>query len=497
MRSITSMITKAIMAVSVFAMTPALSHAQTASEPEALYSELIPLGTADNPYVGEVVVAAGKAVVLRFDTGVEEVLVGNSDVADILPLTNRSLYVLGRSTGSTSLTILNSSRQMIGTINLQISVDLLPIKLRLHELFPSEPIEIRSIGRSVMLSGEVSSSAVSNTAFQVADSYAPGLILNNISIGQPQQVMLAVRIAEISRTAARDLGLRFNAFQGPRTDPSGVFQEFIPFDENSGEGLISSLIPGTLGSDGATGAFNTFSEGSWTIDAVLRALENNGTATILAEPTLVALSGQTASFLAGGEYPVPVPRPNQGNSDATSVQIEFKEFGVRLSFTPTVVGDDINLVVEPEVSELDRASGIIVDGLVIPGISTRRASTTVELKHGQSYAIAGLISESFSDDIEQVPGLGNLPIIGALGRNTGMNRDETELTIIVTPYLVTPSNPAELSDPLRDFVRPSTLEMFFLGRSEMPPTQTYFWQRPEQERPRSSGIDGAAGYVLE
>lgn len=455
-------------------------YAQSASQPEALYNEMIPLGTADNPYISEVVVAAGKAVVLRFDQGVEEVLVGDSNVADILPLTNRSLYVLGRSTGSTSLTILNSSRQMVGTINLQVSVDLLPIKLRLHELFPNENIEIRSIGRSVMLSGEVTSSAVSNTAYQIAESYAPGLILNNVAIGQPQQVMLEVRIAEISRTAARDLGLRLDAF----TD--------------FGDDMLERITTGIINPEATAVLRGGFEEGSWSVDAILDALEERGVVSILAEPTLMALSGQSASFLAGGEFPVPVGRGRGGNDDDVEIQIEFKEFGVRLSFTPTVIGEDINLLVEPEVSELDRASGIVVSDLVIPGISTRRASTTVELRHGQSFAIAGLISETFSDQIQETPGLARLPILGAIGRSTSMSREETELAIIVTPYLVTPSTPGQLSDPVRDFVRPSTLEMFFLGRTEVPSSQqSYFWQRPVEERPRSSGIDGSAGYVLE
>ncbi|WP_158272049.1 type II and III secretion system protein family protein [Marinicauda salina] len=441
----------------------------------ALYNELIRLGTVQNPHVGEVVVASGKAVVLRFDQSVDEVLVGDSDVADILPLTDRSLYVLGRNTGSTSLTILNGDRHMIGSINLQVAVDLLPIKMRLHQQFPEERIEVRAVGGSVMLSGAVSDSEVSSTASEIASSYAGDRVLNTLTIRQPQQVMLAVRVAEIQRTAARSLGLSVDAFFDAGDDVDGFFSDVTNTESTS------SII-------------GSFTEGSWSVDAVLDALEEQGVATVLAEPTLMALSGQTASFLAGGEFPVPVGTRNRDDNDV-DIQIEFKEFGVRLGFTPTVLGDTINLVVEPEVSELDRQNGIEIEGIVIPGISARRATTTVELGHGQSFAIAGLISERFADQIESVPGLSRLPIIGAVGRSAAFQREETELVIIVTPYLVTPSTDAQLADPLQDFVRPNTLEMFFLGENEAGEGSSYRWMNSDRRR-RDSGVDDA-GYVLQ
>jgi len=462
---------------SVFALSASVAMA---GEP----GDEIILGTGESPTISQMEVPVGNAIVLRFDERVDQVLVGDSDVADVLPLTDRSIYVLGRDIGSTSLTVLDGARQVVSTIHLQVIVDLLPIKMRLHEQYPDEAIEVRSVGRSVMLSGEVSNSAVSATSADIAASYAPDRILNALSIQQPQQVMLAVRVAEVQRSAAQQLGLSVDAFFDAGDSTDGFFADVSDVD-------ASSFL--SLG----------FNQSSFGIDIVLDALEERGVATVLAEPTLMALSGETASFLAGGEFPVPIGRRSLENN-SFDVEVDFKEFGVRLGFTPTVNGDTINLVVEPEVSELDRSNGVEVDGFVIPGISSRRATTTVELGHGQSFAIAGLISENFVDEINQVPGLGDLPIFGAIGRSTSYRRQETELVIIVTPYLVTPSTDGSLTDPVASLVRPNTLEMFFLGRAEMDSNrndneedepQTY--ASVSQHVRQQSGLDGAVGYVLE
>ncbi len=455
----------------------------TAVAGEPGYDEEVALGTDSSPTMTQVEVGTGNAIVLRFDQAVDEVLVGDSDVADILPLTDHSIYVLGREIGSTSLTVLDSERQVVGTVNLLVTVDLLPIKMRLHEQYPYERIEVRSVGRSVMLSGQVTDSAVSATAADIANAYAPDQILNAMVIRQPQQVMLAVRVAEIQRTAAQSLGLSLDALFDAGDSTDGFFSDVVDTERTA------QLLLG-------------FSEASFSVDIILDALEERGVATVLAEPTLMALSGETASFLAGGEFPVPVGRRRSGtNNESFDTEIEFKEFGVRLGFTPTVIGDTINLVVEPEVSEIDRQNGVEIEGFVIPGISSRRATTTVELGHGQSFAIAGLISERFADDIGEVPGLGRVPILGAIGRSTEFQRNETELVIIVTPYLVEPTTMASLRDPVQDFVRPNGLEMFFLGQTEtssgMSSAGTQTAMHHSGPHQQASGLDGAVGYVLE
>jgi len=196
----------------------------------------------------------------------------------------------------------------------------------------------------------------------------------------------------------------------------------------------------------------------------LDALEQKGVLTTLAEPTLVAVSGETANFLAGGEFPVPVASAAEDGS--IRITIEFKEFGVKLAYTPTVVGDKINLVIEPEVSVLDPQNGIVLNSIEIPGLITRRASTTVDLKNGQSFAIAGLLQEVFEDDVDQIPGLGSIPIIGALARSSSYRKNESELMIVVTPYIVEPVEGDDILTPTDTFKRPTEGDLFLRGAVE-------------------------------
>lgn len=448
--------------------------------------ETITLLGRNDPYVQEVSLPAGKSTVLRFDVPIIEASVGNPDFADIVPLTDRSLYLLGRQNGSTNLTVFGANKEVLGVIDVNVTYDTVAMKKRLHEVLPGEDIRVHTNGDTVMLSGKVSSSAVGARAMELAQSFAPGKVLNTLEIGAPQQVMLAVRFAEIERSAAKQLGISTN----------------VAFTDNGPDNIITSFLnPNNLRTSSFALIQDTFDlAGDATVDVLLDALEQKGVASILAEPTLMAISGEPASFLAGGEFPVPVSAT--GDGDTPRISIEFKEFGVRLAFTPTVIGDKISLVVSPEVSELDTQNGVELNNVVIPGLRTRKATTTVELKNGQSFAIAGLIQKDFLDGVTQMPGLGNVPIIGALARSARYQRSETELAIIITPYIVEPSTSASLKLPTDYFSRPHEFELFFLGKTEAGTTGMFgslanVLSSPGPSSTRSTANAGAVGYVLE
>ncbi len=448
--------------------------------------ETINLVGRDDPYVQEVNLPAGKSTVLRFDVPIIEASVGNPDFADIVPLTDRSLYLLGRQNGSTNLTVFGADKRVLGVIDVNVTYDTVAMKKRLHEVLPGEDIRVHTNGDTVMLSGKVSSSATGARAMELAQSFAPGKVLNTLEIGAPQQVMLAVRFAEVERSAAKQLGISTN----------------VAFTDNGPDNIITSFLnPNNLGSSSFALIQDTFDiAGDATVDILLDALEQRGVASILAEPTLMAISGEPASFLAGGEYPVPVA--STGDGEATRITVEFKEFGVRLGFTPTVIGDKISLVVSPEVSELDTQNGVELNNVVIPGLRTRKATTTVELKNGQSFAIAGLIQKDFLDGVTQVPGLGNAPILGALARSARYQRSETELAIIITPYIVEPSTSASLHLPTDYFTRPHEFELFFLGKTEggtgnLFGSMANVLSSPGPLSTRTTANAGTVGYVLE
>ena len=417
-------------------------------------AEYIRLTGSGAPFVGEITVPAGKSLVLRFDTPVSEASVGNPETADIVPLTDQSVYVLGKQRGSTNLTLVGPSKRVLGVLDVQISYDTLNLKRRLHEMLPGEPIEVRANGDAIILSGKASSNAAMAKAIQIATPFAGAdKIVNSMEIGASQQVMLKVRFAEVERNASKALGISTNAL----------------FDNDSIDGLRSSFVNPTL-ADSTSFAFlrDTFDIGSVSVDMLIDALEQKGLATILAEPTLIALSGEHAKFLAGGEFPVPVG--SDAEDGRVRIQIEFKEFGVRLGFTPTVIGDKISLVVSPEVSELDPNASIELNDVVIPGLKTRKAETTVELKNGQSFAIAGLLQKNFIDEIDQFPGASSVPILGALMRSARYRRDETELAIIITPYIVEPVEDGTLRLPTDDVSLPHEFELFALGKTEGGPS---------------------------
>ena len=434
-------------------------------------AQIASLSTSNVDHAGQLDVPLNKSQVLTVDRPFAKALVGNQEVADILPMTNRSIYVLGKKVGTTSLTLYDSRNMLIAVVDVAVGPDVVTLKRQLSELIPGEPIGARISNDAVVLTGTVSSAAAVDRAVQVARTYAGGedKVVNMMSIGASQQVMLEVRFSEVNRQAAKQIGLN-HSFVGNKTAGSIgnlAGDSVVPTNNN---GVPTILL------DGLSDAFGvgtwSFKLGSLNIFSALDALERKGLVKTLAEPTLVALSGETASFLAGGEFPIPVLQGGGsggggGTGGNNGITVEFKPFGVSLGFTPTVLADGIiNLVVEPEVSSIDPSASVTINGLVVPGLLTRRAKTVVELRDGQSFAVAGLLRNDFQDTVRQLPILGSIPIIGSLFRSTGFQKQETELVMIVTPRLVKPMQAADVRLPTDRVGNPNELDLFLMGRTD-------------------------------
>jgi pilus assembly protein CpaC len=411
---------------------------------------VVSVDESEGKHAGEFIVPINKSQILRVDQPFTDLLVGNPDIADVLALTDQTIYVLGKELGSTSLTIYAAGKKLMAIVDLAVTYDIEGLKAKLFELVPGERIEVRPAGNSVVLSGNVSSSENLSSAMAIAERFAPGAVTNLLKVRGSQQVLLEVRFAEVARTVAKKLGL----------DSTFIFSSSSDF-------TFSTVTDGALAAEDIFQSLDLIgATGNWTLSALFDFLETRGVVKTLAEPNLVVLSGETASFLAGGEFPVPVP---QAGGVGAAITIEFKEFGVGLSFTPTVLGDGlINLVVTPEVSSLDFTAQVEIEQVQVPGLTTRRASTTVELRDGQSLAIAGLLQNDFKDNIKQFPWIGDIPILGALFRSTDYLSEQTELVIVVTPRLVTPVMAGTIATPVDTFVPPSDVDLFLFGRLEDP-----------------------------
>ncbi len=488
----------------------ALGAALVLALPAAAAAQISTVSMAEDVHAGELAVAVNKSQVLRSDRPFAKALIGNPDIADVLPLTDRSLYVLGKKTGTTSLTLYDRRNTLIAVVDVAVGPDVTSLKRQLSELMPDDRVGARMSNDSIILEGIVASGPAADRAVQIAETYAPGKVINLLSIGASQQVMLEVRFSEVRRGAAKQLGLNHSFMNNSGkflggigeaglkgvpitsttvTGSNGAFdnntttitdglsstvRDFGTTSSSSTGSTISKVGSGALGLLLPTGGFGAFGVLSrvlgLNISSALDALETKGLVTTLAEPTLVAMSGETASFLAGGEFPIPVINGGGGGGAGggnTGITVEFKPFGVSLAFTPTVLADGvINLVVAPEVSSLDPSASVVVNGLRIPGLQVRRAKTVVELRDGESFAMAGLLRKDFQDTVRQFPILGSLPIIGALFRSTGFQKEETELVIIVTPRLVRPVRAGSLKLPTDRATPPNEADLFLLGRTD-------------------------------
>jgi pilus assembly protein CpaC len=460
---------------------------------------------------GELDVPINKSQVLRADRPYSKALIGNPDIADIVPISDTSVYVLGKKTGTTSLTLYDKANRLIAVVDIVVGPDVMTLKHQLADLLPGDEIGVRMSNDSVILEGTVPDAVSADRAVQIADTYAPGKVVNLLSLGSAQQVMLEVRFAEVNRSALDQIGLNwgFNEtggkFRGILGSGSSLSSNnrTISTTTTNPDGSVTtttSPAPASLAHGAIVDSFGIVSRAfrafGGNFNVTLDALEQKGAVRTLAEPTLVALSGETASFLAGGEFPIPVAQGNGGTGGgSTAITIQFKPFGVSLAFTPTVLADGvINLVIAPEVSSIDPTASISVNNITIPGLQTRRAKTTVELRDGESFAMAGLIRKDFQDTVRQVPLLGSIPIIGALFRSTGFQHQETELVIIVTPRLVRPVPAGSLKSPTDRILPPNEADLLINGRTDtgVPPAARPFVTPAPLPPPPPGGSGGLA-----
>jgi pilus assembly protein CpaC len=409
---------------------------------------------ATNGNVVQLQVTVDKAETVATDKDFSDVLVGNAQTADVVALTSKTLYVLGKKVGTTSVTLLSADKKVMGIVNVEVTYDVEGLRRRLKENIPNSGIVVSSVGSKILLSGTVRDSVSLSKAMSLAEQIAPQAVTNALSVRGSQQVLLEVRFVEADRESSRELGVGWDVF-GKRINAvsgvTGVASGGVPLF-----GLASNNVP-----FGA--AIARLLDGGTKADAIVQALEQRGLARRLAEPNLVALSGDTASFLAGGEFPFPVA------ADNNRITVEFKKFGVGLAFTPTVLDDAlINIKIEPEVSELDPTTTLRVEGVEIPSLIIRRAQTTIELRDGQSFAIAGLLSANNFKTQKQLPWIGEVPVLGTLFRSAAFQKKETDLVIIVTPHLVKPARPGErLVTPLDGRVSSNDREFFLRGEQEV------------------------------
>ena len=392
-------------------------------------------------------VPMNRAVVVESDVPFAELSIANPGIADISTLSDKTIYVLGKAPGRTTLTILSPDGKLIANVEIQVTPDIGEFKERLQQILPGEKIEVRTANDGIVLSGTVSSTAKLDRALDLANRYAPERVSNLMSVGGTQQVMLKVRFAEMQRSVSKSLSASL-ALGGTGRVETGSYL--------TGGNSLGGAIATKPGSQGA--AEIGFSVGSLEFGVLLEALESKGMVRTLAEPNLTALSGQEAKFLAGGEYPIPV-------SGADGITIEYKPFGVELNFTPVVVDEDvINLRINAAVSSLDPSISVgQTGGVTVNAFRRRETSTTVEMRDGESFAIAGLLQDDFRDLNGQVPWLGDLPVLGALFRSSEYQRSQSELVIIVTPHLVTPTRGEALALPTDRVKLPTERDLFLFG----------------------------------
>ncbi len=395
-------------------------------------------------------VPMNRAVVVESDVPFAELSIANPSIADISSLSDRTIYVLGKSPGLTTLTLLDGSGQLITNVEVKVAADVTEFKERLRQILPGEKIEVRTANDGIVLSGTVSSSQRLQRALDLAERYAPERISNLMSVGGVQQVMLKVRFAEMQRAVSK-------AFSSSLTLNGALFSGDVDLDGGTNTnvgGPTTGVRPFT--NDNAGAVLFGFNGGAVQVGLLLEALEQEGVVRFLAEPNLTALSGQEAKFLAGGEYPIPVAQENN------TITVEFKPFGIELNFIPRVVNNEaINLELMAAVSDIDTTNGITIDGFNIAAFSRRETSTTVELRDGESFAIAGLIEDNFLDSKRQLPWIGDVPVLGTLFRSAEYQRSQTELVIIITAHLVTPTRGEALALPT-DRVKPPTEQQLFL-----------------------------------
>jgi pilus assembly protein CpaC len=405
-------------------------------------------------------------------------------------MTDRSLYIIGKGVGTTSINLFSQDKRSLGVVEVEVGMDVDDMAVAIRQVAPRARISVGTVNGRVRLAGRVKDGATLAKILDVVQQYGTEPPINAVEVEDSQQVTLEVRVLEVSRNAGRELGVGWFTQNGESVRNGAT-----------SPGATTSLLGSAVGLGGAFATGNApfatlianVIDSGINVDVIVRALEDKKLARSLAEPNLTTLSGETATFLAGGEVPIPVNGGNNGE-----ITIEFKEFGVKLAFTPIVLQDSlIHLTLEPEVSQLDPTTSVStasvggLGGISVPGFITRRAHTVVELRDGQSFAIAGLLQSTNRKLQSQVPWIGQVPIIGALFRSSSFIKNETDLVIIVTPRLVRPAGPGQqVASPL-DKTRPTNdPEFFILGQLEVSKNMI---RRYEQ----GQGVIGPYGHMLD
>lgn len=407
----------------------------------------------------------GSSKVIKTAFPITRISVANPEVADIVLISEREIYINALDTGVTNLSLWGRNRFTSASVIVEADVTLLREKL--HQVLPKEKIAVEAVGDSVVLKGEVSGPTIQDTALSVAAPFVGGKkerVVNLLHIGGVQQVLVEVRLAEISRSVGERIGVNFNVINRTGTE-FGVSQ----LNNLTTIANFIRTFAGTAWTTALSPNINALA--GWKTGNVLwtmffDVLKRQGLGKVLAEPNLVATSGQEASFLAGGEFPIPVPQPGTGG---VAITIQFKKFGVGLIFTPTVLDEGkIALKVNPEVSELDYTTGItlVTGGQPVPGLTVRRMVTHVEMKEGQTLAIAGLLNDSHRNIVNKFPVLGELPVLGVLFRSQEFQKRETELVVLVTPWLIKPMTATAARLPTDKYVEPDDFEFYLLGALE-------------------------------
>lgn len=446
------------------------------------------IGVSEKPIELE----TSKGALLRLQRPAATVFVANPAIADVQVKTPRLIYVTAKLPGETTLYAVDGQERVLLSRKLTVSHNLTRLRKALGDLIPDSEIKVRSVDGAIVLSGSVRTASDSEDARRIVARQVTeeANLVNKLSVTAPNQVNLRVRVAEVSRSVVKDFGInwtnlsRSGGFLFGLATGSPFLAGATAFDQNlsSRSGAISRPNTNSIAS-------GSFVNNSFDVNGLIDAMDTEGLVTVLAEPNLTALSGETATFLAGGEFPIVVP------DEGTRVTVEFKEFGVSLAFTPTLIGGKrISLKVRPEVSQLSSAGAVVLQGFSIPSLTTRRAETTVELGSGQSFAIAGLMKNNINSNVEKFPGLGDIPILGSLFRSHRFQRSETELVIIVTPYIVRPVSQRKLASPTDGLTAPTDADRLLHGRTH----------RPALGRPANAphgrgaaGLSGPVGFVLD
>lgn len=427
-----------------------------------------------------IVLEASKGSLIRLDAPAATVFVADPEIADVQVKSPRLIYLLAKAPGETVVYAVDRDERVLLNRRVTVNHNLSRLRASLRRLLPGTTVDVESIDSTLVLSGRVKSARDAEDARLMAMRLVKEEkdLVNKISVTAPNQVHLRVRVAEVSRDVLKQFGINWDA----------VFRSssFL-FGVATGNPVVAGADI-IVRNNGTNSIIGSWARGNFDLNGVIDALDDEGLITILAEPNLTAVSGESATFLAGGEFPILVPENDR-------ITVEFKEFGVSLAFTPVLVGDRISLKVNPEVSQLSATGAVELNGFTIPALTTRRAETTVELGSGQSFAIAGLMQNNVTRDLQKVPGLGDLPVLGPLFRSDSFQRNESELVIIVTPYVVRPVDAPRLAAPTDGFVPPSDTDRLAHGRTHKPHLQQD--PRVAHGRGAQAGLAGPAGFVLE